>query len=86
MLTEIAYGHRVRSIDDEIVTLADQASTETVRAGSPGSNILGVLVEFFPICAPLTIHRCATHADAYLLVASEALPALDARLRFQSEN
>ena len=53
IMTEIAYGFKVHSLDDELVTLADKAGTETVRAGSPGSNILGVLVEFFPIRASL---------------------------------
>ncbi|KAI0687448.1 cytochrome P450 [Cytidiella melzeri] len=49
IITEVAYGHRLTGIDDELLALADKATTETVRAGSPGSNPIGLLVEFFPI-------------------------------------
>ncbi|KAI0776600.1 cytochrome P450 [Trametes elegans] len=44
-IMEIAYGHRVTSIDDRYIMLAERATTETVRQGSPGS----MLVDFFPI-------------------------------------
>ena len=43
----MAYGHRIASLDDELVLLNEQVTEETVRAGSPGS----MLVDFFPICA-----------------------------------
>lgn len=43
---DITYGHRVHSLDDKYVTLIRNTTSETVRAGSPGSMI----VDFFPIC------------------------------------
>ena len=43
---DMAYGHRIASLDDELVLLNEQVTEETVRAGSPGS----MLVDFFPIC------------------------------------
>ncbi|KAI0338581.1 cytochrome P450 [Trametopsis cervina] len=49
VLTEVAYGHRVTGLDDKLIALAEKAGAETVRAGSPGSNPVGTLVEFFPI-------------------------------------
>ena len=50
ILTHIAYGHTLTSLTDPLLLLADKATTETVRAGSPGSNPLGALVEFYPVC------------------------------------
>ncbi|OSD03875.1 cytochrome P450 [Trametes coccinea BRFM310] len=44
-IMEIAYGHRVTSIEDKYIELAERATVETVKAGSPGS----MLVDFFPI-------------------------------------
>jgi len=41
---KIAYGHTVRSTDELYVRLAEEAGTDTVVSGSPGS----VLVDFFP--------------------------------------
>lgn len=46
---EIVYGHRIRGWDDEYVVLAERALNGTVEAGSPGSSILSLLVDFFPI-------------------------------------
>ena len=43
----MAYGHRISSLDDELVALNERVTEETVLAGSPGS----MLVDFFPICA-----------------------------------
>jgi len=43
-IMKIAYGHTVRSTDDLYVRLAEEAGTDTVTSGSPGS----VLVDFFP--------------------------------------
>ncbi|KAI0790121.1 cytochrome P450 [Irpex lacteus] len=49
ILTHIAYGHTLcPGLTDPLLELADRATTETVRAGSPGSNPLGALVEFYP--------------------------------------
>ncbi|KAH9856113.1 cytochrome P450 [Lenzites betulinus] len=45
IIMEIAYGHRVTSLDDKYIALAEKTTVETVRAGSPGS----MLVDFFPI-------------------------------------
>ena len=42
----VAYGHRIDSLEDQYVKLANDAATATVRAGSPGS----MLVDFFPVC------------------------------------
>ncbi|OCH85972.1 cytochrome P450 monooxygenase [Obba rivulosa] len=42
---DFAYNHKVTSLDDKLVQLAERATTETVLAGSPGS----MLVDFFPI-------------------------------------
>ncbi|KAI9061923.1 cytochrome P450 [Trametes sanguinea] len=44
-IMEIAYGHRVTSIEDKYIELAERTTVETVKAGSPGS----MLVDFFPI-------------------------------------
>ncbi|KAI0655744.1 cytochrome P450 [Cubamyces menziesii] len=44
-IMEIAYGHRVNSIEDKFIELAERTTVETVKAGSPGS----MLVDFFPI-------------------------------------
>jgi hypothetical protein len=41
---KITYGHTVRSTDELYVRLAEEAGTDTVTSGSPGS----VLVDFFP--------------------------------------
>ena len=41
---KIAYGHTVHSTDDLYVRLAEEAGTDTVTSGSPGS----ILVDFFP--------------------------------------
>ena len=49
LVAEIVYGYQISGMNDEYVRLAEQATTETVEAGSPGSNVLGVLVDFFPI-------------------------------------
>ena len=46
MIMEITYGHRIESLEDRYVQLAHDATTATVRAGSPGS----MLVDFFPSC------------------------------------
>ncbi|THH28087.1 hypothetical protein EUX98_g6102 [Antrodiella citrinella] len=44
-LMEITYGHRVTSESDLYVHMAERATTETVKAGSPAR----MLVDFFPI-------------------------------------
>ncbi|KAI0920236.1 hypothetical protein AcV5_010032 [Taiwanofungus camphoratus] len=44
MIVEIAYGHSIISLDDELIRLAEQATKETVESGSAGS----MLVDFFP--------------------------------------
>ena len=46
---EITYGHRIDSLQDPYVKLAQHATEATVRAGSPGS----MLVDFFPVCTSL---------------------------------
>ncbi|KAI0632668.1 cytochrome P450 [Trametes polyzona] len=51
IIMEIAYGHRVTSIDDSFIALAEKTTVETVRAGSPGS----MLVDFFPILKGLPL-------------------------------
>ena len=43
-IMKITYGHTVRSTDELYVRLAEEAGTDTVTIGSPGS----VLVDFFP--------------------------------------
>lgn len=44
----MAYGHRIASLDDELVALNERVTEGTVVAGSPGS----VLVDFIPIREP----------------------------------
>ncbi len=51
IIVEIAYGHTVSGLEDEYIEIADRATTETVTAGTPGTSILGLLVDFFPIRA-----------------------------------
>ncbi|OBZ74506.1 O-methylsterigmatocystin oxidoreductase [Grifola frondosa] len=51
MILEITYGHRVMSLNDKYIKIAERATVETVRAGSPGS----MLVDFFPILKVLPI-------------------------------
>ena len=58
MITELTYGHRVYGLEDRFVTLADRAATETVLAGSPGSSVLGLLVDFFPIRKSISRSFC----------------------------
>jgi hypothetical protein len=43
-IMKITYGHTVRSNDELYVRLAEEAGSDTVTGGSPGS----VLVDFFP--------------------------------------
>ncbi len=50
LLMEIVYGHKILSLEDEYVELAERAGTESVLVGSPGSGILSLLVDFFPVC------------------------------------
>ncbi|KAI0692349.1 cytochrome P450 [Cerioporus squamosus] len=45
LVFDVAYGHRIASLDDELVALNERVTEETVLAGSPGS----MLVDFFPI-------------------------------------
>ncbi|RPD73721.1 cytochrome P450 [Lentinus tigrinus ALCF2SS1-7] len=45
LVFDIAYGHRISSLDDELVALNERVTEETVLAGSPGS----MLVDFIPI-------------------------------------
>ncbi|OBZ74906.1 O-methylsterigmatocystin oxidoreductase [Grifola frondosa] len=49
LVLEIAYGHRVTSLKDEYIRLAERATTATAEAGSPGS----MLVDFFPFLKEL---------------------------------
>ena len=42
---KIAYGHTVNSVDELYVRLAEEAATDTVNSGSPGS----MLVDFFDL-------------------------------------
>jgi hypothetical protein len=57
---KIAYGHTVRSTDELYVRLAEEAGTDTVTSGSPGS----MLVDFFPIrMSDLRPHRMRTLPD-----------------------
>ena len=48
LVFDMAYGHRIASLDDPLVELNERVTEETVLAGSPGS----MLVDFFPICTP----------------------------------
>ncbi|TFY66988.1 hypothetical protein EVJ58_g1910 [Rhodofomes roseus] len=48
---EIAYGHRVESVDDEYIHIAECAGKETVESGNAGS----MLVDFFPTLQYLPI-------------------------------
>ena len=43
---KITYGHTVHSTEELYVRLAEEAGSDTVTSGSPGS----VLVDFFPAC------------------------------------
>ncbi|OSD03860.1 cytochrome P450 [Trametes coccinea BRFM310] len=45
LLTEVAYGRRVSSLDDELVQIAERGIEGSNNIGSPGS----MLVDFFPI-------------------------------------
>ncbi|KZT67723.1 cytochrome P450 [Daedalea quercina L-15889] len=45
LMMEIAYGHEVTSLEDEIVVLADKAVGATTEAGSPAAT----LIDFIPI-------------------------------------
>ena len=52
-MMEVAYGHEVTSLDDEIVVLAEKAVGATTEAGSPAAT----LIDFLPFCERLfTIH------------------------------
>ena len=58
MIMDITYGHRIHSLDDHYVRLVQDTTSETVRAGSPGS----MLVDFFPVCE-FPPHRFVASAD-----------------------
>ena len=45
-IMKITYGHTVHSTDELYVRLAEEAGTDTITSGSPGS----MLVDFFPAC------------------------------------
>ncbi|KAI0779913.1 cytochrome P450 [Fomes fomentarius] len=45
LVFDMAYGHRIASLDDPLVTLNERVTEGTVLAGSPGS----MLVDFIPI-------------------------------------
>ena len=49
LIAEIVFGYRISSLNDEYVLLAENASTQTIMSGSPGSSVLSLLVDFFPI-------------------------------------
>ncbi|OBZ78535.1 O-methylsterigmatocystin oxidoreductase [Grifola frondosa] len=49
LVLEIAYGHRVTSLEDKYLRVAERATTATAEAGSPGS----MLVDFFPFLKEL---------------------------------
>ena len=49
LIVEILYGHKVDSMDDPLVQLAERAGRGTSEAAAVGSNSLTALTDFFPI-------------------------------------
>lgn len=60
-MMEVAYGHDVTSLDDEIVVLAEKAVGAATEAGSPAAT----LIDFLPFCAyyHLDYRRVITHSN-----------------------
>lgn len=81
LMIEIVYGHKVTGFDDEYVKIAERASTETIAAGSPGSSVLSLLVDFFPIrmCSSIFL-------NAILIQGSATLPAVASGFWFQGQD
>ncbi|KAI9509896.1 cytochrome P450 [Russula earlei] len=91
-IMKITYGHTVRSTDELYVRLAEEAGTDTVTSGSPGS----VLVDFFPALrhiptwmpgAGFKRHALRTrvkvrtmHDTPYEMAAGTAIPSLTSSL------
>ena len=75
---KITYGHTVRSTDELYVRLAEEAGSDTVTSGSPGS----VLVDFFPARMSQSAVNFSIHKLS--LSFSKTYTYLDARSRFQA--
>lgn len=60
-MMEVAYGHDVTSLDDEIVVLAEKAVGAATEAGSPAAT----LIDFLPFCAyySLNYRRAIAHSN-----------------------
>lgn len=50
LILNIAYGYNVRSCEDPFVTIADEATRNTVNAGGPGAT----LCDMFPACGSIS--------------------------------
>lgn len=62
-IMKITYGHTVRSTDELYVRLAEEAGTDTVTGGSPGS----VLVDFFPACMSQSSGNFSIHKHSFFV-------------------
>jgi hypothetical protein len=77
---KITYGHTVRSTDELYVRLAEEAGTDTVTSGSPGS----VLVDFFPARMSQSANIVDFSIQKLSFSFSKTYTHLDARSRFQA--
>lgn len=59
VMMEVAYGHPVTSLDDEIVVLAEKAVGAATEAGSPAAT----LIDFLPFCECYALHGCSAAHD-----------------------
>lgn len=84
MILEIAYGHRVTGPDDELILIADTATTEMTRAGGPGASVLATLVNFLPKIR--TLSTCSSFRAMKLMINSQVLSSLVARVRAQGKD
>lgn len=46
LILNIAYGYNVHNCEDPFITIADEATRNTVKAGGPGA----MLCDMFPLC------------------------------------
>jgi hypothetical protein len=59
LILNIAYGYNVRNCEDPFVTIADEATRNTVKAGGPGA----MLCDMFPMCELAFQVRRGCHGD-----------------------
>jgi hypothetical protein len=63
LILNIAYGYNVRECEDPFVTVADSATSNTVKAGGPGA----MLCDMFPMCKFIIKVGQGSHAGRWVI-------------------